>query len=372
MLLTTMAIIRQREVGLPRERVRLYDMAVQILLSRWQKRKGLALSERLRDLLGDDLKLRPMMERLAYEAHRQQGQAGPQARLRRLDILGLLEEPLYLGDISLAHEFLDYVDRRAGILVGEGGDEGGGRPQTYDFPHRTFQEYLAGCYLVSGRGIHRTYWEKVAEGDYWYLAGRLGAEELFYNRRNEQNLLDLAYDLCPGGEPASPAEWRAALWSGQMAVILGRAAIQADSGKPGGDATYLERLIPRLVEVIGGDHLSPLERVEAGQALAQLGDPRPGVGLRQDGLPDIAWCAVPAGPFVMGSDSKKDAQSFKNEFPQRTVDLPAYQISRYTITNVQFATFIKAGGYSEKWRHCWTEAGSGTRGWRLGTAQILA
>ena len=39
MLLTTMAIIHQREVGLPRERVRLYQLAVEVLLRRWQKHK---------------------------------------------------------------------------------------------------------------------------------------------------------------------------------------------------------------------------------------------------------------------------------------------------------------------------------------------
>lgn len=37
MLLTTMAIIHQRDVGLPRERVRLYSQATQVLLNRWQK-----------------------------------------------------------------------------------------------------------------------------------------------------------------------------------------------------------------------------------------------------------------------------------------------------------------------------------------------
>ncbi|MEZ4558462.1 MAG: hypothetical protein R2854_18880 [Caldilineaceae bacterium] len=47
-----------------------------------------------------------------------------------------------LGDLSLADRFLNYVDQRAGVLVGEGGSEKSGRPHTYRFPHRTFQEYL--------------------------------------------------------------------------------------------------------------------------------------------------------------------------------------------------------------------------------------
>jgi predicted NACHT family NTPase len=37
MMLTTMAMIHQREIGLPSERVRLYNIAVDILTWRWQK-----------------------------------------------------------------------------------------------------------------------------------------------------------------------------------------------------------------------------------------------------------------------------------------------------------------------------------------------
>jgi predicted NACHT family NTPase len=47
MLLTTMAMIHQRETELPEERVRLYDEAVKVLLTRWQRRKEIKLSDRL-------------------------------------------------------------------------------------------------------------------------------------------------------------------------------------------------------------------------------------------------------------------------------------------------------------------------------------
>ena len=169
------------------------------------------------EILSDDLKLRRILEYLAYEAHARQAQ-GAEARLLRKDLLVLLEDAAYLGDVGLAGEFLDYVDQRAGLLLGEGGDENGVRPQTYSFPHRTFQEYLAGCYLVGQRGTARVYWQRAGEGDYWALAAQLGAEELLYNRRNQSELLDLAYDLAPqsepddertlGGRPCGPGGWR--------------------------------------------------------------------------------------------------------------------------------------------------------------------
>lgn len=225
MLLTTMAIVHQREVGLPKERVRLYSLAVQVLLNRWQKHKGITVSSTLSDLLGNDLQVRAILERLAYEAHKQEACPEGAAALERRDLLALLEQPAYLKDIGLAAEFLGYVDQRAGLLAGQGVGTGQ-LPQTYAFPHRTFQEYLAGCHMVGQRGTEREYWARAGEGDTWHLAAQLGAEELLYNRRSESDMLDLAYALSPRATSAEEEtwderEWRATLWSGRMATLLG-------------------------------------------------------------------------------------------------------------------------------------------------------
>ncbi|RLC78514.1 MAG: hypothetical protein DRJ03_25120 [Chloroflexi bacterium] len=346
MLLTTMALIHQREVGLPRERVRLYALAVRVLLTRWQQRKGIAVSEPLAEMLTDDLKLRTILERLAYEAHRRQADRSQAADLPRSDLLLLLEDPAYLGDLGLAGEFLDYVDQRAGLLVGQGGGEVGERPQTYSFPHRTFQEYLAGCRLVGQRGTVREYWQRAAEGDFWYLAAQLGAEELFYNRRSEPELLDLAYALSPSGEPSDERAWRATVWSGQMAALLGQEAIRRDTGRPDGGAAYLERLIPRLAQVLRQAPLRAVERAEAGDALARLGDPR----FRPDAwfLPDeplLGFVEIPASEFLMGSDKQQDDMAYDDEQPQHPLMLPTYYIARYPVTVAQFRAFVEHSGY---------------------------
>ncbi len=337
MLLTTMAIIHQRQVGLPKERARLYNLAVEVLLNRWQKRKDLLLSTALDTFLRDELKLRACMERLAYEAHRQKQQS--EADLPRPTLLVLLEQKEYLGEVGLAAEFLDYVDERAGLLVGRG-SEGEAHPPSYAFPHRTFQEYLAGCYLVSGRGIGRAYWRHAAEGDYWYLAAQLGAEELLYNRRSTQVLLDLMYDLSPERAPGDKQTWRAALWSGQMAVLLGADLIREDDGEPTGGANYLQRQIPRLRDLLRTSPLTALERAEAGRMLAKLGDPRRAV---LDPW-QMEFCSVPAGEFVMGEG--KEQHLYNVPYP--------YWISRYPITNAQFNAFVDAGGYANE--QYWLEA----------------
>ncbi len=350
MLLTTMAIIHQKQTRLPDERVKLYDEAVKVLLNRWQESKGLAPSPALAAFLRDDRRVRPTLERLAYEAHRQKGKEA--ADLPRTTLLGLLDES-FAGDLTLAGEFLDYADHRAGLLVGQGGGEGSGRPQSYAFPHRTFQEYLAGCHLLAGegnqRGVGRVYRRHAAEGDYWQLAAQLGAEELFFNRRGEALLLDLMYALCPVTPPQSEQAWRTTLWSGQMALLFDRKAIAQDEDTEEGGQAYLDRIIPRLLAILRESPLNAIERAEAGRTLAKLGDPRIEV---LDPL-QIEWIEIPAGPFIMGSDEA--SKKYNDETPQHIFTIPAtYRIARYPITNAQFQRFVDEGGYTNA--TYWAEA----------------
>ncbi|MEM7127858.1 MAG: SUMF1/EgtB/PvdO family nonheme iron enzyme [Chloroflexota bacterium] len=384
MLLTTMTIIHQKETKLPDKRVELYSLAVDLLMNRWQQNKDqvTALSPELDELLADGRRLRRILERLAYEAHtaqaadRQVGELENKARTRsprnqerqnRQQSLGrgtllVLLENLLEGDTLLANEFLEYIDHRAGLLVGRGGTQansgiisGAVKPQTYSFPHRTFQEYLAGCYMNRGRGYIRTYQTHVKEGHYWRVAALMGAEELFYNNQREMDVLDLAYALCPKETPRSEAAWRSVVWSGQMASLVDQATIEGDDKTDGGKA-FLKRLRNRLVKLPQTQYLTPIERAEAGTALGQLGDPRPGVDLKK-GLPDIDWVPIEAGPFIMGTDPEKDHRGLSRERPQFSCThiTKPYQISRYPITVAQYGAFIRAGGYQEP--SFWTEAG---------------
>jgi formylglycine-generating enzyme required for sulfatase activity len=80
----------------------------------------------------------------------------------------------------------------------------------------------------------------------------------------------------------------------------------------------------------------PKERAAAGNALSRLGDPRPGVGINERGLPDIVWLPVPAGEFSMGSNDDDD------EKPIHPVYLDAFEIAKYPVTNCQYACFVAA------------------------------
>ena len=49
---------------------------------------------------------------------------------------------------------------------------------------------------------------------------------------------------------------------------------------------------------------------------------------------------IPAGPFIFGSDNTEP-----NESPAQTIDLPAYEIDHFEVTNDDFAMFVAATGY---------------------------
>jgi formylglycine-generating enzyme required for sulfatase activity len=122
-------------------------------------------------------------------------------------------------------------------------------------------------------------------------------------------------------------------------AALAAAGILEQPDAPPALRTELADLLTVLLTAGAG----PKEWAATGDALARLGDPRPGVGLRPDGLPDIVWCEVPAGSFLMGG--KKDR-----------VDIPyTYSIGRYPVTNTQYGAFVEGGGYIQK--RFWTPAG---------------
>ncbi|BCJ56671.1 ergothioneine biosynthesis protein EgtB [Micromonospora endophytica] len=62
---------------------------------------------------------------------------------------------------------------------------------------------------------------------------------------------------------------------------------------------------------------------------------------------------VPAGPFVMGTDT--DPWALDNERPAHRVELPAYVIDAAPVTNGAYREFIADGGYDDpRW---WSEVG---------------
>jgi hypothetical protein len=93
----------------------------------------------------------------------------------------------------------------------------------------------------------------------------------------------------------------------------------------------------KLIERLHHNALSHTERVKIGQYLAAFGDPRPGVGLKEDGLPDIDWIKIPGGQVKLGFN--------------QVLEVKPFHMAKYLVTNAQFEAFRKAeDGYrNEEW-----------------------
>ena len=344
LLLTTLANMHTNSLELPRQRIKLYKNASALLLQRWQAHKAGKVS--IIEALGlqSDKEIYRALWELGYFAQKsERGQTA--ADIPQTEAINILSKHFAPLDKPLvaAGEFLDFVDQTAGLLIGRGGASG----NVYAFPHRTFQEYFAGCHLAKGsRNFKSELLKLLAEGDYWRLTAQLGIEEFLYNDNNDGAAMDVAYWLCPLHElrPADEKEWRGVLWAGHFALEIGTARIAQDD-MPEGGAEFLERLRQRLIRIFTENLLPPLERADAGFVLGQLGDPRKGVCT----LPPV-WMELPGGTFRMGSDDGGN-----DEKPPHEVGVSPFKISKYPITNAQFEKFMQAGGYDNK--EWWSEEG---------------
>jgi formylglycine-generating enzyme required for sulfatase activity len=63
---------------------------------------------------------------------------------------------------------------------------------------------------------------------------------------------------------------------------------------------------------------------------------------------------IPAGPFTMGSDTGES-----DEAPAHEVDLSAFEIDRFEVTNADFAQFVEATGYQTD-----AEKAGSSKNWR--------
>ena len=345
-LITTPLLVRMLLIvhfnlrRLPDQRAELYMEVVDTLLTS-SHNPDEAVAQRLAQLGGDWRGRRDMAQYLAFQMHSRGEEAGRQIgepdmveELRRY-LVERRHKSQQDAD-ELVDDFVAASRQRGGLL-----EEQAGR---YRFAHLGFQEFLTARHLAEGvRQVDRiaAFLEEDARlGQSWW---------------REPTLLTLGYLNMTAPDAASELTHRLAhLIEGQRpltAPALAGAELAATGFLEWGGAEKTSQdLADRLVELLEQRPLQgvpPLTRAAAGRALARLGDRRRGVGLAQNGLPDIVWCEVPAGSFTMGEGSDEHREP---------LDEP-YAIGKYPITNAQFDAFVEDGGYTEKWRRCWTRAG---------------
>lgn len=80
-------------------------------------------------------------------------------------------------------------------------------------------------------------------------------------------------------------------------------------------------------------------RLEIGQRLAKIGDPRAGIGVLPNGVPDISWCFVEKGGQII--------------IEKKKFTIKPFYVAKYLTTNAQYQAFMDAkDGYNnlEWWK----------------------
>jgi len=394
LLLTLMASLhRWREGGrLPEKRQALYEACVVLLLDLWQRTKPLYDDQGRPRGEEHDVwtelgipqdRLRAALNQVAFEAHRDAPQLEVTHDIRARDLAGVLYEvsdKVKTGPDADRGErrIIEYLINRAGLLIER--EQG----RVYAFPHRTFQEYLAACYLADEDFPFLLASVLREDDERWREAALLAAAK----NAGGANIWNLIGGFCPHDYPPPPPQspddpdWYAALRAAQALLET-----EAHLNIPDRQQYLVERLRAWLSALVAEGRLPAPERAAAGNALAALpppaqgsragGDPRPGVGVDPStALPAISWCFVPRGPFVMGSRKESDPpllvdgqaveadpNANDDERPAHLRDIPYdYWIARTPVTNAQFQAFVDDDGYAnDDW---WSRAGLAWRGER--------
>jgi formylglycine-generating enzyme required for sulfatase activity len=353
LLLTVMALVHTSDGELPEARAMLYERAVDILLWRWDQQKGKAQGEesrmvvKLREAGRDRGDLLVRLAKLAFAAHQQVKADGDQDEVTGIpeaDLLRELRELHPKRSLDWAEEVVDVMKMRAGLLL----ERAGG---VFSFPHRTFQEYLAGMHLARQTNFTAEALKCIEAGDFWRIVVLLAVGNLVHSSVPDyEKPTWLAEELCPPEKRGDDTAWRRAWLAGEVLLEMGlNRAGDTERGR-----NLLERVRQRLADLLEAGALTPRERWNAGDVLGALGDPRfdeecfslPS-RFRGGAEPVLGFVHVPAGEFIMGSDDK-DRGAGSDEKPSHPLRLPEFYMARYPVTNAQYRHFVEDSGYEQE------------------------
>ncbi|MCG3208376.1 MAG: Hercynine oxygenase [Anaerolineae bacterium] len=327
LLVRMLLVVHYSERRLPDQRAELYMRATDAMLLpeyAWDE----AVANRIGRQVGDSQSIhRELVQHLAFKMHSlgpNQGREIDEDDLRRF----LQEHPQY-GHLTAS--FIELTKHR-GTLLEE-------RLGQYRFLHLAFQEYLTARYLAEtlrsdgGLDAIAEFLEAGPLRDSWWrepallVVGYLSigtpavAQKLL---RRLAGLDDEAAARQPTAETCLAA-----------AELAGSAALEW----PGIPDSLQDELAGQLARLFQTPKLlgqtPPLLRASAGNTLARLGDPRPGV-LDVDGT---EFCYVSPGPFMMGEDNSLHENPHLNY---------GYWLARFPVTVAHFRQFIEDSGYRPK------------------------
>ncbi|MEF8713820.1 MAG: SUMF1/EgtB/PvdO family nonheme iron enzyme [Accumulibacter sp.] len=372
LLLTLMASLHANRGRLPDDRADLYDDSVDLLLLRWNRQIG--ADQTLLDALAiPTLKLsdlRGVLEELAFAVHAESvveqalvhagpvaaSAAGAPADIGEGRLLqafrGLLQ-----NDLNKAAIVVDYIEKRAGLLLGQCFRHG---ERQFAFPHRTFQEFLAASHLAA-RPDFATKCARLARQapGHWQvvlpLAARLAKAERGASAADEL-IGGQAVADCRRKRPVAAADWNCALLAGMQLLEIGVGAIRQRERTAAIAARVAGWLAASLPIHPDDGGATRTQRARAGDVLAQIGDPR--FDAQRFYLPaddTLGFVRLAADPgFVIGTqrgDRKRVSRIAGYELSDDEINdaltpTPEFYIARYPVTVAQFRAFVEATGYA--------------------------
>ncbi len=348
LLLTLMTQVHGRDGYLPRDRADLYDRAVKLLLVHWENRivrdqngtckmePGLIAQLGIRSDT-----LRAALERIALAAHEKQEQKKERsgcADIAREDLRLELCESLSIG-LDQAEEVMVYIQNRAGLIQALDN-------RTFAFPHRTFQEYLTAGGIMKKSDFDDDLRQRVLRDQpWWQEVFLLAAGASRSTPRNIYQLMDALLPNDPDDTLMTPKNVACARLCAQaFAETEFLEQVRQEQTLQAGRYTRIHKRVQQwlLNALTADDKLSPQERVDAGNALNWVEDPR--FDPQHWHLPKgdaLGFIAVPAGKLQMGSDKAQDPEAMDSELPRHPVKLAEFAIAVYPVTVAQFKVFIK-------------------------------
>jgi formylglycine-generating enzyme required for sulfatase activity len=387
LLLTMLALLHDND-RVPDNEVDLYERCVVLLLDRWEpvRQPGIAnprpgLLARLGNPPGLTLSsLRNPLHALAFEAHRaargEEGRGVISATMLRGRLVTFFDRLGLTDPFGACKTFEQVLSVEAGLLVARGDD-------AFAFPHLSFQEYLAACYLAGLPGSRGDDTQQPAMGDVAYALWQSADRERW---RKTLALLS----GCLAVQKKAPGQgllWLKQLWGER----------RGETPKPPEQYAHDVRLAAITYHGLGGrsefaaseqldlhsEIIQPLrsaivrltnsraaaipheDMLLAGHVLNELGDPRfpvttaewrtslaqRGAALTDQG--EHYWRSVPGGAYAIGG--------WEGDKPAVEHSLAPFWIARLPITVAQFTRFVAEGYRTDE--H-WTPNGLEWRGKR--------
>lgn len=334
--LTVMILMHKKFEVLPKRRIELYAEFYEMLLL--QRSSGPVQGKKAikpvleipipqgKSITWTEDVYTPLLQRIAFITHSDDQDSVSITRQRVIEAIMQQRLQSEVKGISLddfADGFLDFADENLGVVVSRG--------PFFGFSHRSLQEYLAARHLSEFDDSQqiKDFWHKVAlkKPDRWLEVVRL----LFCTIRQKQFL----FPYLEAQFPRDIADTKDERVIAMIGAILSE--LEEFFKDRGGIQSLHQSVAQALTSRRDRSHDQPKFFVACSDALALIDEPQVDVAGHQMVL------FQPKKPFDMGSDKGQDS-----ERPVHPVMVSPFWLSKYPVTNKEFAEFIKHGGYEDE------------------------